>query len=239
MATGKMIVIDECNRQDIADSIPEIWDLLSMEQKDILTGSANIRRFSKNELIYKEDVSPEFLFSLISGTVKVFKSGALGKTQIVRLVSPAGLFGFRAAFAGENYMTSASALEESTLCAIPVKVMKDIIRQNINVAIVFIKQLAYMLGDADLLTVNLTQKHIRARMADSLIKVKEKYGVEDDGNTLCINTSREDLANTSGMTTNNAIRTLSAFATEGIIKLNGKKIKILDEEKLQEIASRG
>ena len=234
-----MIVIKECNRQDIADSIPELWDLLSTEQRDSLMESACIRRFSKNELIYKEDESPEFLFSLISGKVKVSKSGATGKSQIVRFIRNAGLLAFRVDFDSEHYMTSASAFEESTLCAIPVSVMKNIICQNINVAIVFIKQLASMLGDADLLTVNLTQKHIRARMADSLIRVKEKYGVEDDGNTLCINTSREDLANTSGMTTNNAIRTLSALAAEGIIELNGKRIKILDEEKLQEIASRG
>ena len=96
-----------------------------------------------------------------------------------------------------------------------------------------------MLGDADLLTVNLTQKHVRARVADSLLAMKEKYGVEEDGMTLCLNTSREDLANTSSMTTNNAIRTLSALASEKVIELDGKKIRIVDEKRLQLIASRG
>ena len=76
-------------------------------------------------------------------------------------------------------------------------------------------------------------------MADSLLAMKEKYGVEDDGMTLCLNTSREDLANTSGMTTNNAIRTLSAFASEKVVELDGKKIKILNEKLLQLIASKG
>ena len=117
--------------------------------------------------------------------------------------------------------------------------IKRIICQNTKVAVLFIKTLASMLGDADLLTVNLTQKHVRARVADSLLAMKEKYGVEDDGMTLCLNTSREDLANTSGMTTNNAIRTLSAFASEKVVELDGKKIKILNEKLLQLIASRG
>ena len=76
-------------------------------------------------------------------------------------------------------------------------------------------------------------------LADSLLAMKEKYGVEDDGMTLCLNTSREDLANTSGMTTNNAIRTLSAFASEKVVELDGKKIKILNEKLLQLIASKG
>ena len=117
--------------------------------------------------------------------------------------------------------------------------MKNIIMQNNKVAIFFIKQLATMLGDADMLTVNLTQKHIRARVADSLLAMKDTYGVEDDGVTLSIYTSREDIANTCSMTTNNAIRTLSALAAEKVIGLEGKKIKILDEKRLQVIASRG
>ena len=56
---------------------------------------------------------------------------------------------------------------------------------------------------------------------------------------MCLNTSREDLANTSSMTTNNAIRTLSALASEKVIELDGKKIRIVDEKRLQLIASRG
>ena len=65
------------------------------------------------------------------------------------------------------------------------------------------------LGIADERTVNLTQKHIRGRLAESLLFLKESYGLEEDGSTLSIYLSREDLANLSNMTTSNAIRTLS------------------------------
>ena len=65
------------------------------------------------------------------------------------------------------------------------------------------------------------------------------YGVEEDGFTLSIYLSREDLANLSNMTTSNAIRTLSNFATEKLIAIDGRKIKIIEEDKLRKISKIG
>ena len=100
----------------------------------------------------------------------------------------------------------------------------------------FIKQLSFDLGVADERTVNLTQKHIRGRLAESLLFLKESYGLEEDGSTISIYLSREDLANLSNLTTSNAIRTLSQFSTERLITIDGRKIKIIDEEKLKKIS---
>ena len=79
----------------------------------------------------------------------------------------------------------------------------------------------------------------RGRLAESLLFLKESYGLEEDGSTLSIYLSREDLANLSNMTTSNAIRTLSQFATERLITIDGRKIKIIDEEKLKKISKIG
>ena len=103
----------------------------------------------------------------------------------------------------------------------------------------FIRALATDLGFSHRRTVTLTQKHIRGRLAEALLVLKETYGYEADGCTLKICLTREDLANLSNMTTANAIRTLSNFATEGIVGLNGKKIKIIDKEKLEQINNQG
>ena len=87
--------------------------------------------------------------------------------------------------------------------------------------------------------VTLTQKQIRGRLADSLIQLKEKYGVEADGETLNIHLSREDLAALSNMTTSNAIRTLSSFAAEHLISIDGKKIKIIENDELRKVSVMG
>ena len=140
---------------------------------------------------------------------------------------------------GENYHTGAAAIEQSRVCLMPIPTIKQLIKQNTRLAIFFIKQLATMLGEADALTVNLTQKHIRGRLAESLLTLRDKYGLEEDGSTLSIYLSREDLANMSNMTTSNAIRTLSAFAQEKLIGLDGRKIKLIQTEELERISQMG
>ena len=103
----------------------------------------------------------------------------------------------------------------------------------------FIQKLAVALGISDERTVNLTQKHIRGRLAESILFLKESYGLEEDGCTLSIYLSREDMANLSNMTTSNAIRTLSTFAQEKIIAIDGRKIKIMNEPELEKISKFG
>lgn len=234
-----MVLAKEIENIQVIQAIKELWGLLNEEQRSLLIDNVSMKRFKKNEYIYYEDDIPEYLFCLAKGKVKIFKEGIGGRPQIVRMVKPEGFFGYRAGFAGDQYSTSASAFEAVTICQIPLPIIKRIIRENNDVAIYFIKQLANLLRHADEQTVNLTQKHIRGRLAEALLRLKEKYGMEEDKMTLSISLSREDLANLSNMNTSNAIRTLSAFATENLIAIDGKHIKILEEEKLHSISKNG
>ena len=95
------------------------------------------------------------------------------------------------------------------------------------------------LAFSEIRTVTLTQKHIRGRLAESLLLLLKNYGYEEDGVTLAMLLPREDLANMSNMTTSNAIRTLSQFAQEGLLAINGKHIQILDEKSLEKISRLG
>ena len=234
-----MVLAKEIEKIQVIQAIKELWGLLNEEQRSLLIDNVSMKRFKKNEYIYYEDDIPEYLFCLAKGKVKIFKEGIGGRPQIVRMVKPEGFFGYRAGFAGDQYSTSASAFEAVTICQIPLPIIKRIIRENNDVAIYFIKQLANLLRHADEQTVNLTQKHIRGRLVEALLRLKEKYGMEEDKMTLSISLSREDLANLSNMNTSNAIRTLSAFATENLIAIDGKHIKILEEEKLHSISKNG
>ena len=118
-------------------------------------------------------------------------------------------------------------------------VVKNMIDNNRDLAWFFIRELSKNLGGSDTKIVTLTQKHIRGRLAEALILLIDNYGFEDDGKTLKIYMAREDVANLSNMTTSNAIRTLSAFAQERIITVDGRRIKIIDEAKLRQISKFG
>lgn len=220
---------------DISKYMQPIWSLLTSEEQELVKKNTLLKEFKKNEIIYHENEDANYLMCLFKGKVKIYKEGIGGRNQIMRLVSPVQYFGYRAYFAHEPYVTEAAAFEASSILFIPMTIIEELIRRNSNLAMFFIRELATDLGESDERTVNLTQKHIRGRLADSLIFLLDKYGTEADGITLNIYLAREDLANLSNMTTSNAIRTLSSFCSEGILIVDGRRIKVLDEEKLRKI----
>ena len=224
---------------DIAESIPDLWQLLTPSQRELLADNYSIQHFKKNETIYCEGETPTHLMCLLSGKVKIYKEGVGGRSQIIRVMKDKEYFAYRAYFAEEDFVTAAAAFEPCTICLIPMSVIMTLLKGNNDLALFFIRQLSVDLGVSDERTVSLTQKHIRGRLAESLLFLKDTYGIEEDGYTLSIYLSREDLANLSNMTTSNAIRTLSNFASEGLVAIDGRKIKIIEEERLRKISKIG
>jgi CRP-like cAMP-binding protein len=220
-------------------SLAEVWRVLTGKEREILRKNSRIEHFKRNELIYMEGEEPKYMMCLLHGKVKILKEGVGGRSQIIRMIKPIQYFGYRAYFAQEYYLTNASAFEASTVCMIPMLVVTDLLKGNFNLAMFFIRQLSVDLGISDERTVNLTQKHVRGRLAEALLFLKDSYGLEEDGATLSIYLAREDLACLSNMTTSNAIRTLSIFAAERIIALDGRKIKLIDMDRLNKISRLG
>lgn len=223
----------------IKEDMAEIWSVLDGNEKRLITDNFVIHHFKKNQIIYAEKDAPEYLWCLLKGKVKIFKDGIGDRVQILRLIRPVQYFGYRAYFAEEPYVSSAAAFEVSTLGALPMKLVKDLVQNNIKLAWFFIHELSRNLGGSDTRIVNLTQKHIRGRLAEALMVLRDNYGYEDDNSTLRIYMSREDLANLSNMTTANAIRTLSAFVNEGLLVVDGRCVKIIDEFQLRQISKFG
>lgn len=230
---------DKISSTNSREVIFSLWEPLSEEEKEMVSSSMTVEKFEKNQYIYKENEIPRNIKCLISGKVKICKSGLFGRDQIIRTIRPNELFSFRAYFANDDYLTSAIAFERSVVASIPMDVVEKLMHQNNEVCMQLLRQLAVELGKSDCRTINLTQKHIRGRLAETLITLKEHYGLEEDGYTLGIYLSREELANMSNMTTSNAIRTLSAFAAEKLVAIDGRKIKFIDEQKIRKISEIG
>lgn len=223
----------------INEDMAEIWARLKSEERRLVVENMEVHTFKKNQLIYAEGDEPEFLWVLLKGKVKKTKEGVGGRVQILRLIRPVQYFGYRAFFAQESYVSSASAFEPSMLGSVPLTLVRDMISSNNSLAWFFIQELSKNLGGSDTRIVNLTQKHIRGRLAEALIVLLDNYGYEDDGATLKIYMAREDLANLSNMTTSNAIRTLSTFVTERLVVVDGRRIKIINEAQLRKISKYG
>ncbi len=209
-----------------------VWDALTDEEKAFIDENVKVYTARKNEIIHHEGDTPTHMAMLGSGKARVYKGGVSNRSQIIRMLKPGDLFGYRSMIANEKHNTSVSAVEVSTVYIIRREAFMHIIQQNGTFCYLFLLEMARDLGNSDTRTVNIAQKHIRGRLAESLLYLKDNYGLDEDQATLSVYMSREDLANLSNMTTSNAIRTLSSFADDGIISIDGKKIKILDMDEL-------
>ena len=224
---------------NIIDNQMSVFSVLNTDEKELLKRNSTCTQYKKNDSIYKEGDKPSGLICLSKGKVKIFKEGVGGREQIVRMAKPVGFIGYRAIFAEQNYLASAEAIEDCVICTIEKEALFKILNSNTDLAFSIIRSLASELGFSNNRTVTLTQKHIRGRLAESLVFLKDTYGLEEDEATIKVYLSREDIANLSNMTTSNAIRTLSTFASEDIISLDGRKIKILDLKGLERISELG
>lgn len=225
--------------KDIVENPKSLFYLLNQEEKEELQQHISVSHYKKNEFVFKEGDKPSGFLVLVDGKVKIFKEGVGGREQIVRMAKPLGIVGYRALLAEQNHISTAVTLEESVICTVSPDFILNRALKNADFSNKIIRKLSKELGFSNSRTVTLTQKHIRGRLAESLILLKEKYGFEHDGTTLKVYLSREDIANLSNMTTSNAIRTLSTFASEKVIAIDGRKIKILNPIRLERISKLG
>lgn len=216
-----------------------LWATLTEAERQWAKERIETVYYDKNDIIHHDGDESRYMWMLVEGKVRIYKEGIGMRQQIIRMLKPYDLFGYRAVIANEPYNTNASAFEACTVYRMRAEDFVELVRRNgtfcYHIMLVMAKDLAF----SELQTVNLTQKHIRGRLAESLLRLRESYGYEEDGQTIAMQMPREDLANMSNMTTSNAIRTLSQFAQEGLINIDGRNVSILDEEALSKISRLG
>ncbi len=221
------------------DGPTSIFKGLNQKDKEIIAENHTVVHFKRGNQIFRQGEKSRGLICLASGKVKVFKEGVGGRQQIVKMVKQNGFMGYKALFSDHPWPVSASAIEDCTICLLEKSSLTKILKKNADLALKFIKHLSDELVFANNRTVSLSQKHIRGRVAESLLLLRDTYGYEEDGSTIQIALSREDIANLSNMTTSNAIRTLSIMSAEGIIGIKGRKITLLDPLNLEHISELG
>ncbi|HVZ25077.1 MAG TPA: Crp/Fnr family transcriptional regulator [Sediminibacterium sp.] len=193
--------------------------------------------YRKGQVLFNEGSYPFGVYCINEGKIKLSHSGDDGKEQIIRLLRAGDVLGYRALLSGERYSASAVALEDTQVCFIPKELFVHALKHDAGLSFEMMKRLSDELHRAEIKLTNLAQKPIRERLAETLLFIKETYGFEEDGQTLNVRLSREEIANLVGTATESAIRLLSEFKKDGMVDLDGKKIKILKPKELLRTAN--
>jgi CRP-like cAMP-binding protein len=216
-----------------------IFKGLNQKDKEALAFQHTYAVIKKGGYLFREGDKPKGLICIASGKAKVFKTGVGGREQIFKMLRYQNFIGYKVLYSDIPWTYSSIALEDSAICTFNKGSFLRTLKKNPELSVKFMKVIIEELTFSYGRTVSLTQKHIRGRLAESLLLLRDTYGYEADGRTLRISMSREDIAHLSNMTTSNAIRTLSTMASEKIIELAGRKISLLDPDLLEHISEAG
>jgi DNA-binding response OmpR family regulator len=189
-----------------------------------------IKTFKKKAEIFSEGDLPLNVFFVKSGNVKIFKSNQDSKELILNLFTVNDFFGYEAILENVNYKESAVAMQDSELIVIPRYDFMLLIQSHPDVSKSFINLLCKKVSEREDRLLNLAYNSIRQRTAEALLK----SDVIKDSNSI-ISITREDLAKMVGTASESVIRVLSEFKQEGLIEIEGGKIRILQSHTLEKV----
>lgn len=216
--------------------VHSIFKGLNFEETHNINEVKSCSKYKKGQYIFTENSYPLGLYCINSGKVKLTTQGVTGKEQILRLLKDGDVAGYRSLLSNEKYHCSAVALEDCSICFIPKQDFYTLLKENSKFSFEMMKLLAENLRHAEEQITSLAQKNVRERMAEALLFFKATYGIDEHDNSINYNFSREEIADFVGTSTESAIRLLSDFKKEKLINLEGKKIIILNQNKLAHVS---
>jgi len=159
-----------------------------------------------------------------------------GKNQIISIARPFDFIGLLSVFSESVYQFSITAIENSTLCFIDLSLMREIVRKDGNFALKLLENMSNVNEMIMNSWLSINEKNLRGRIAYILL-----FFCDDIYHTkeYSLPVSRKEIAELIHMRTENVIRILSEFRKDRIIEIEGKLIRILEKDKLQQIAEYG
>ncbi|MDT0293605.1 Crp/Fnr family transcriptional regulator [Mesonia ostreae] len=208
--------------------------VLGKEELKAISDHKITRKFKKGESLFSEGEKLNGIFCVRSGVTKLSKISENGKGQIVKIASKGEMIGQRSIISEEQTNLSAVALDDMEVCFIPKEHIMKNLSSNVEFTKTLLKHMANDLKHADTLIVNMAQKTVKQRVAETLSYLDTNFERDLDG-FIGVILTREDIANLVGTAKEACIRTLTSLRKDNIISTQGKRIKIEDKKALYNI----
>ena len=213
-----------------------VFSYLDDTSIDELCNNKEEQSFCKGEIINHEGEKITNFKYLKSGLVKLYRRTSSGEEQVITITRPFEFVSNMSIFSEERYQYSVSALEDSVVCMVKLDFIKQLFLRNGGFAMGLLTKISIINDKIISQTLDIRQKNLVGRVAFVLIYfTKEIY----NSRVFDLPVSRKEIADYIGMSTANVIRTLSDFKKEGIIRVFGKTIEVVDLSKLEVISRLG
>ena len=220
---------------DIIAAIP-IFNGLPEDQISAIKQIAVEKTVNKGEILFSEGDEGKGFFVIAEGRLKVFKVSPEGKEQILHILGPGQPFGEVSVFAGQRFPANAQALDKARVLFLPRAAIVNLIAANPSLALNMLAVMSKKLRQFAAQIENLSLKEMPARLASYLIFLAEKQDAVD---TVTLNISKGQLASILGTIPETLSRIFAKLAGQNLIRVEGKKITLLDRSGLEDLADYG
>jgi CRP/FNR family transcriptional regulator len=213
-----------------------LFEGLPTEQLEDLATILVDQIFRRGQTIFTEGDDATGFYVGITGRVKIFKLSFEGKEQILHIFGPGEPFGEVPVFTGQHFPANAEAMEESRIFFFPRESFIGLIKNNPSIALNMLAVLSLRLRRFTHLIDDLSLKEVPGRLSAYLLYLSE----QDEGTSdLELSITKTQLASLLGTIPETLSRIFGKLSKEGLIELDGPRIRILDRPGLKDLAETG
>ena len=207
---------------------------LSETELTFLSQRAVPRKFSAGEIVFSEGDPCTGMYVVESGHIRIFKTSAGGREQVLNIDGPGSSVAELPVFDGGNYPASVSAVEDSTLLFISKQDFQSLVLTHPQVALKVLRVVGSRLRRLVGIIEELSFTTVRHRLAALLLRLAQREGTRvAEGVEITLPASNQELASQIGTVRELVSRNLSRFQSEKLIQMDGRRIVIADLKRLE------
>jgi CRP-like cAMP-binding protein len=211
-----------------------LFDGLPAEQIGWLAQICLDQKFEKGQSIFSEGGRARGFYLMVSGKIKIFKLSPEGKEQILHIFGAGEIFGEVPVFAGGAYPANAEGIEPGRVIFFPRTEFVALIEREPSIALNMLGILSLRLRQFTHLVEDLSLKEVPGRLAAYLIYLGERSA---NPQALELDITKAQLASLLGTIPETLSRILAKLAQQGIIAVEGRRIRLLDRQALELLAA--
>ncbi|HKW01987.1 MAG TPA: Crp/Fnr family transcriptional regulator [Vicinamibacterales bacterium] len=222
---------------DLLGNIP-LFRRVGPEDRERIAGVARVRRYDRGERVFDEGDPSDFFFVVVTGLIKVFKQAPNGGDIILEMFGPGGPLGAVAAYESRPYPASAAAMEPSECLLIPRQAFFQLLEQHPSLVRGLLGSLSLRLVQLTTRLAELTGGRVEVRFARFFLKLADEIGRADRGGTFIpLSLSRQELADWTGTTIETAIRIMSRWNKDEVLRTEKDGFVLIDRKSLDDLAA--
>jgi CRP/FNR family transcriptional regulator, cyclic AMP receptor protein len=207
---------------------------LDDEAATALSETMGIIRLNKGEVLFHEGDKEDRLYVVISGKIKLGRSGSAGRENLLAVLGPGQMFGELSLFDPGPRSSTATAVTACVLRTLEHDELMGWLRGRPEVSLALLAQLASRLRRANDVLADLVFSDVPGRVAKQLLELAKRFGDRrEDGIHVHHDLTQEELAQLVGASRETVNKALADFAARGWIRLEPRSVTILDVERVE------